>query len=85
MSEFEELLTWRASCAEEPPKGSGNVEALCHATARTSNGSSRMVFFWERRDGANVQSGFEFCPAGHTGTQPETIAHRRLLHRQANA
>lgn len=54
---IERLMTWRASCATEPPGGKGNVFALC--TAQLS--SDGYVFYW-RKTGVDAEtSGYEIC------------------------
>lgn len=53
-----ELVTWRASCAETPPQGPGNVVALCQAV--TENNQS--VFYWSKDSAEGGSSGYSLCP-----------------------
>ena len=54
---IERLVTWRASCAAKPPKGDGNVRALCQADLPEGG----QVFYWIKT-GVNAESGgYEIC------------------------
>lgn len=53
----ERLVSWRASCAGQPPGGKGNVFALCQAQLPVGGA----VFYW-RKTGVNAEtSGYEIC------------------------
>lgn len=52
-----ELVTWRASCAETPPDGPGNVDALCEVG--TADGGT--VFYWMKSQEGGQSSGFQMC------------------------
>lgn len=60
-SNFAALVTWRASCAEKPPKGPGNVTALCEADAQTQSGEKKRVFFWEKSENGKKHTGYYWC------------------------
>lgn len=54
----EQLVVWRASCADDPPSGAGNVTALCQAKTRSGKG----VFYWSKADKELETSGYVLCP-----------------------
>jgi len=54
------LVTWRASCAEKPPTGPGNVTALCEAAREPDKGRER-VFFWQKSVHGKHHQGYYFC------------------------
>ncbi|WP_136526570.1 hypothetical protein [Geomonas ferrireducens] len=58
---FTSLATWRASCAEKPPMGPGNVTALCEGDARTHSGEKKRVFFWEKSEKGKKYTGYYWC------------------------
>lgn len=54
---IERLVTWRASCSAKPPKGDGNVSALCQADLPEGG----QVFYWIKT-GVNAESsGYQIC------------------------
>ena len=55
----EDLITWRASCAETPPYGPDDVEALCEANTDTGT----RVFYWLKRGADGASSGYVNCAA----------------------
>lgn len=52
-----DLVTWRASCAETPPTGEGDVRLLCE----TNTKDGLPVFYWLKQDGERVNAGFASC------------------------
>jgi len=48
VTNIEQLLTWRAACAEQPPVGigTGELRALCEGDLVSKNGNSRRIFYW---------------------------------------
>lgn len=52
-----QLVTWRASCAENPPAGAGNVSMLCEAET-----DGKPVFFWVKDAGDHQTVGYASCP-----------------------
>lgn len=55
--EPEQLVTWRASCAETPPYGPDPVILLCEAPTVGS-----AVFYWLKAADDGGSSGFVSCP-----------------------
>ena len=53
----QQLVTWRASCADDPPGGPGNVVRLCQA--ETQDGQS--VFYWLKAKDGGEESGYQKC------------------------
>lgn len=51
------LYTWRASTCETPPKGKGEVTALCDA--QTNGGFN--IFFWEKKNKNSFEPNFMTC------------------------
>jgi hypothetical protein len=60
-NEVTPLYTWRASCAERPPTGEGNVMALCEGTSVRSDGKGELLFFWSKTKRGKVNTGFFIC------------------------
>lgn len=56
------LVTWRASCAESPPTGEGNIMALCEGTSVGADGNGELLFFWSRTNRGKVDTGYMACP-----------------------
>ncbi|MES2917856.1 MAG: hypothetical protein V4729_04480 [Pseudomonadota bacterium] len=56
------LVTWRASCAETPPTGEGNIMALCEGTSVGADGNGELLFFWSRTNRGKVETGYMACP-----------------------
>ena len=54
------LVTWRASCAERPPTGPGNVIALCQGK-RTTAKDDGSVFFWQKSLRGKLNNGYLVC------------------------
>lgn len=52
------LVTWRASCAEKPPTGAGNVTALCEGERAANKGK---IFFWQKLDQGKLKQGYYLC------------------------
>jgi hypothetical protein len=52
-----QLVTWRASMCEAPPRGSGVVTALCEG--KTRDGTN--VFYWEKNNDGKFESNFLSC------------------------
>lgn len=61
VTNIEYLVTWRAACAEKPPKGPGNVTALCQGEATTQTGQRKQVFYWEKISGTTLHTGYYWC------------------------
>ncbi len=61
VTNIESFVTWRAACAEKPPKGPGNVTALCQADAMTPTGQQEKVFYWEKVSGKTLHTGYYWC------------------------
>jgi len=57
----EEFLTWRASCAEAPPRGPGPVRLLCEGEYEPRPGTTGRVFYWEKIDGGRFPNGATIC------------------------
>jgi hypothetical protein len=57
------LYTWRASCAEKPPTGKGNVMALCEGTSIRSDGTAKLLFFWSKTNKGKLTTGYYSCRA----------------------
>lgn len=55
--EIEQLVTWRASCAETTPDGPGVVEALCQAGTEGEN----RVFYWSKVSDQGRSVGYASC------------------------
>lgn len=53
----QELATWRASCAEAPPTGEGNVLLLCQADT-----DETPVFYWVKQAKNHQTLGYASCP-----------------------
>jgi hypothetical protein len=63
ISNIEPLATWRASCAEKPPVGEGNVMALCDGDLVSKNGSSRRILYWQKiKINGEENIGYHLCP-----------------------
>lgn len=60
-NEIAPLYTWRASCAERPPTGEGNVMALCEGTSVRGDGKGELLFFWSKTKRGKVSTGFFIC------------------------
>ena len=58
---IEFFVTWRAACAEKPPKCPGNVTALCQGDALTPTGQQKKVFYWEKASGKTLHTGYYWC------------------------
>lgn len=56
------LVTWRASCAETPPTGDGNIMALCEGTSVGADGNGELLFFWSRTNRGKLETGYMACP-----------------------
>ncbi len=61
INELTPLFTWRASCAEKPPTGQGNVMALCEGTSVRSNGTAELLFFWSKTNKGKLTTGYYPC------------------------
>jgi len=61
VSNAKQLVTWRASCAESPPTGPGNVDLLCEGDIARKDGSSVRVFYWQKHAGTNISTGSIPC------------------------
>lgn len=61
INELRGFVTWRATCAEEPPAGDGNVMALCEGTSVHYDGTSELLFFWSKTNRGKIITGYEVC------------------------
>lgn len=61
INELRAFVTWRATCAEQPPTGEGNVMALCEGTSVRNDGSSELLFFWSKTNRGKLTSGYLSC------------------------
>ena len=52
-----QLVTWRSSCAEDPPDGPGDVVRICEA--ETQDG--QFVFYWLKGRDGGEESGYQTC------------------------
>lgn len=59
------LMTWRASCAERPPTGPGDVTALCEGIRFTRKGEES-VFFWQKSVHGKLNDGYFICGSAET-------------------
>ena len=63
ITNMEVLYTWRASCAEKPPTGEGDVLALCDGDLVSKNGVIRRIFYWEKiKNNGERHIGYHLCP-----------------------
>jgi hypothetical protein len=60
-NEVTPLYTWRASCAEKQPTGTGNVMALCEGTSIRNDGKAERLFFWSKTKKGTVSRGYFSC------------------------
>jgi hypothetical protein len=62
ISNIQPLVTWRASCAEKPPVGDGNVVAICDGDLVSKNGASRRIFYWQKlKNNGELAIGYHLC------------------------
>ncbi|HLC06600.1 MAG TPA: hypothetical protein VJJ26_00295 [Candidatus Babeliales bacterium] len=61
IEDLEPLFTWRASCAEKPPTGKGNVKALCEGNVLQKNGTKKRIFFWSKTNQEKLVTGYYWC------------------------
>jgi hypothetical protein len=63
MSNIEALVTWRASCSDNPPVGEGKVITLCEGDLISKSGNPRRFFHWAKTTfEEKVRIGFYVCP-----------------------
>lgn len=56
------MFSWHAACAERPPRGPGNVTALCEGKRTAAKGGGK-IFFWQKSDHGKLSNGYFNCPA----------------------
>lgn len=61
INELTPLYTWRASCSDKPPAGTGNVMALCEGTSVRSDGTAELMFFWSKTNRGTFTTGHNSC------------------------